>query len=112
MASGTVIQFRPTVGFAYEQLAVKGEVQVLTPSKYIDSVIPDGVLGALITNEGADIRWTYDGTTPSATVGHRLADGGMINLMGQNQISQFKCFCASDSFGSPDSMICVTYERE
>jgi YD repeat-containing protein len=88
-------------------LTVTGAVQVLTPSKYIDSVIPDGALGALITNEGETIRYTYDGTTPSATVGHRLADGGMINLMGQNQISQFKC-----SSVSGNSLICVTYERE
>lgn len=107
MASGSVVQFRPTIGFAFEQLTVTNAVQVLTPSKYVDTVTPGGALAASITNEGAAIRYTYDGTTPSATVGHKLVDGGIINLVGQSQISQFKCFSVSG-----DSLICVTYERE
>lgn len=105
--SGQVVQFRPTIGYNFEQLTVTNSVQVLTPSKYKDTSTIGGASAAFITNDGNTIRYTYDGTTPSATVGHKLADGGILVLNGQNQMSAFKCFRVSS-----DSEISVTFERE
>jgi len=105
--SGHIVQTRPTIGYAFEQLTVTNAVQVLTPGKYKDSTTNGGASAAFITNDGNTIRYTYDGTTPSATVGHKLADGGILVLAGQNQMSQFKCFRVS-----ADSEITITYERE
>jgi len=105
--SGMVVQTRPNVGYAFEQLTVTNAVQVLTPSKYKDSNTSGGAASAFLTNDGAAIRYTYDGTTPSATVGHLLPDGGILVLNGQNQMSQFKCFRETT-----DSEISITYERE
>ena len=105
--SGAIVQFRPTIGYAFEQLTVTNAVQVLTPSKYKDSSTSGGACAAFLTNDGAAIRYTYDGTTPSATVGHKLADGGILVLNGQNQMASFKSFRVSS-----DSQITVTYERE
>lgn len=36
--------------------------------------------GALFTNEGADVRWRADGTSPTATTGHTLADGEQLRI--------------------------------
>lgn len=108
MASGHVVQIRPNIGYQYEQLTVTSGVQVLTPTKYKDSVTSGGATSAFITNYGNAIRYTYDNlTTPSSTVGHVLMDGGMLTLQGQNQMENFKCYAVSG-----DSEISVTYERE
>lgn len=107
MASGAVVKFRPNIGFAFEMLTVTNAVQVLTPSKYKDSATSGGADSAFLTNFGNSIRYTYDGTTPSATVGHVLPDAGILVLNGQNQMASFKCFRVS-----ADSEISITYERE
>lgn len=110
MASGMIVQTRPNIGFSFEQLTITNAVQVLTPSKYAPTGAENtgGASSAFLTNYGAAILYTYEGTTPSATVGHVLPDGGMLVLTGQNQMSQFKCFRQA----STDSLISVTYERE
>lgn len=105
--SGQIVQFRPTIGFAFEQLTVTNSVQVLTPSKYKDSTTSGGASAAFVTNDGDALRYTYDGTTPSGTVGHKLQDGGVLVLNGQNQMSAFKCFRVTT-----DTTITITYERE
>ena len=108
MASGMIVQTRPSVGYAFEQLTVSSSVQVLSPSVYQDSSTSGGATDAFITNYGASIRYNYDGSTPSSTSGHVLPDGGILTLRGQNQLSKFKCIRNS----SADSEIAITYERE
>lgn len=99
---------RVTVGRNFEQLTVTNSVQVLTPSKYKDSAMSGGAMEAFLTNFGANVLYTYDGTTPTALVGHVLPDGGVLVLRGQNQMAAFKCFRQ----GSTDSLVSVTYEFE
>jgi len=106
--SGLVVQTRPTIGFASEGLTVSNSVQILTASKYKDSATSGGAQAAFITNYGAAIRYTYDGTTPTSSVGHVLADGGILTLNGQNQMAAFQCI----RLASTNSEIYVTYERE
>jgi hypothetical protein len=106
--SGLVVQTRPTIGYDFEQLTVAGSVQVLTPSKYKDSTTSGGASNAFITSETAEIRYRYDGGTPSSTVGHILAIGGILVLSGQNQMSNFKCIRT----GAISAVISATYERE
>ena len=108
MPSGMIVQFRPTIGYNFEQLTVTNDIKILTASKYKDVDTTGGASAALLTNDGADIRYTYDGTTPSATVGHLLPDKGILTLIGQNQMSQLQAFRA----GGTDSIITITYERE
>jgi hypothetical protein len=106
MPSGMIVQTRPSIAFEYEQLSVSTSIQVLTPSKYADS--SGGATDAFLTLNGGNIRYTYDSTSPSGTVGHVLLDGGILVLKGQNQMSNFKCY----QTGSAGSEISVTYERE
>jgi len=99
---------RVTVGYATETLTVANSVQVLTASKYKDSNTSGGATDAFITLETAQIRYYYDGTTPTSTTGHILDVGGTLVLRGQNQMSQFKCIRT----GSTSGVITVTYERD
>lgn len=108
MASGSIVKFRPNIGYDTETLTVTNAVQVLTPSKYHGAINnPGGAEVAFITNYGGAIRYFYDGSTPSASAGHVLPDGGVLTLQGQNQLESFKCFRLS-----VDSEITITYERE
>ena len=106
--SGSIVQFRPTIGYGFEQLTVTTSVQVLTPSLYKEASTSGGALSAFLTIESGDIRYTYDGTTPSNTVGHKLLNGNSLVLSGQNQMAQFKAF----RIGSTDATVSITYERE
>lgn len=105
--SGMPVQFRPTVGFAFESLTVANTVQVLTPSLYQDSVTTGGASSAFLTNETSQIRFRYDGVAPTSTVGHILEAGGILVLNGQQQMKDFKCIRT----GSTSSTISITYER-
>ncbi len=107
--SGQIVQFRPTVARKMEALTVTNAVQVLTPALFKDSGMSGGASEAFLTNYGAGLRFTYDGvTSPSATVGHVLQDGGTLVLKGQQQMAAFKCYRLS----STDTEITVSYEYE
>lgn len=106
--SGGVVQIRPKIGFAFEQLTVSNSVQVLTPSRYAASEPHESASSAFITLNGGNIRYTYDGTTPTSSTGHLLNDSGTITLLGQNQMALFKCI----QTGATSSEISITYERE
>lgn len=109
MPSGMITQTRPTVGRNMEALTVTNAIQVLTPSKYMESSMSGGAQEAFLTNYGAAIRYTYcPNVSPSATVGHVLPDGAMLILRGQQQMKDFKCFRLSGT----DSEITVTFEFE
>lgn len=102
-----VIVNRVTVGYDSESLTVDTNVNVLTPSKYQDSITNGGASEAFITLDTANMRYRYDGGTPTSTVGHILNDGGVLVLKGQNQMSNFKFIQTGASSGS----VYVTYER-
>lgn len=103
-----VVNQRVTVGYSTETLTVADSVQVLTPTKYKDSVTSGGATDAFITLEQGQIRYYYDGTSPTSTTGHILDIGGSLVLRGQNQMSQFKCIRT----GTTSGIITVTYERD
>lgn len=92
------------VAFAHETLTVTNAVQVLTAATY--AVGNRYAQAAFITLEDAEIRYTYDGTTPSGTVGHLLTAGSSLELHGYHDISTFKAYRA----GGVDASLRVTYE--
>jgi hypothetical protein len=102
-----VIVNRTTVGYDAESLTVDTNLNVLTASKYKDSVSSGGATDAFITLETANMRYRYDGGSPTSSVGHILYDGGVLILKGQNQMSNFKFIQTGANSGS----IYVTYER-
>jgi hypothetical protein len=70
-------------------------------------------VGAEITVEAADIRYTADGTTPTVTVGtglgHLKTPGETIYLVSYDEIVAFR---AINAVGSSGAAIVVTYKYD
>ena len=60
---------------------------------------------ALITVETNPVRYTMDGTTPTANVGHLLGDGDVITISGMGNIKRFQMIRQ----GAADATVMVTY---
>jgi hypothetical protein len=54
--------------------------------------IPAGAREAYITVETAPFRFTYDGTAPTASVGHLKVDTDEFVLKGRNVMKKFRAF--------------------
>lgn len=88
--------------YAFETITVSNAVKTLTASKYGDSV-----KRAVITIQNAQLRYNYNGSTPTATVGHAVNPFDVIVLIGTSNIQNFKAIRK----GTTDSVISVTYEK-
>ena len=67
---------------AFESVTVAGTAIELTDATKLNATF------ATITVETAQIRFTLDGTTPTATVGHLLNPGDILTLDSAEQITQ------------------------
>lgn len=105
--SGNIVEFRPKVAFAFETISATASALGLTASTYkpASAAIAQE---AFITLSGGDIRYRYDGTDPSATVGHILSDGGFLRLKGEHQLANFKFILT----GTRTGVLSISYERE
>lgn len=81
-----------------ETLTVSTTATGLTASSY------SGAIGALITVASADARMWFDGSTPTASVGHLIASGQSLTVCGVT-IRQLKVIRA----GASDTVLSVTY---
>lgn len=61
---------------------------------------------ALVTVETNSIRFRYDGTNPTAAVGHVAAAGSSFRVEGAGNVSRLKMIRVS-----ADAVVHVTYER-
>jgi hypothetical protein len=91
-------------GFAYEVLTVTTAVKTLTAGSYI--VGDKRAQVAQLTVESNGVNYTYDGTPPTATVGHNLPAGSSLVIQGMHNIENFKMFRS----GASDATVKVTYE--
>lgn len=94
------------IAFAFESLTVSSTAIGATASVYS----PSGATGAeraFLSCENAPIRYCYDGTTPTATVGHLLAPGELLIIEQPLNIAQFRAIRS----GGTDARLQVTYER-
>jgi len=92
--------------FAKEELTISSTAVSLTSSVFR----PAGqtpASKAFITVETAPIRYWYDGSTPTATSGHRAEAGAVIELEPLDDIEHFKAIAET----ATDALIKVTYER-
>ena len=90
--------------FSFEQITVSNAVKTLTVGKYTDT---DSKLSkkVFISVEDAQIRYTFDGTTPTSSIGHIANPAEVIILIGTQNIENFKAIRK----GSTDAKISVTY---
>ena len=62
---------------------------------------------ALVTAETAQMRYTYDSTTPSPTVGHLLEVGDVLEIEGISNVSNFRAI----RVGATSGNLRCTFER-
>lgn len=94
----------PLLPFAFETITVSSTAVGFTSATYNPAT--GAAKRALLSCETNPIRFRYDGTNPTTTVGHALAAATMINITGGNAISQFRMIASGS-----DSTCSVTYER-
>jgi len=92
--------------FAHEALTISTAVKILTATKYTNSENQFAKRAVITIETNAPIRYTYDGTTPSTTVGHRANPTDVIILNTASNIKNFK----ATKQGATDGKIMVTYE--
>ena len=104
-------------GYAFDTLTIDTTAggTGLTVAKYKPSADGNlrtnadrGASRVVITVETASVRYTYDGTTPTAAIGH-LAQGAnydSIVLIGDDAIKNFRAIATGSS-----ATLQVTYER-
>lgn len=63
---------------------------------------------ALVTVESQQIRFRYDGTAPTSTEGHVAGDGDQIEIVGYDNINNFRAI--RHSAATADATIRVTLE--
>lgn len=79
----------PVIGpINHESITVGGSAVGIT------TTVADGMLpaAAVITVETASIRYCVDGTTASASVGHRADPGDVIELTDRGEVTNFSAF--------------------
>ena len=75
-----------------EKLTIpSGVTAVFTPAK-LSTVDGNKTTRAAVQIEGADIRITWDGTPPTATLGLKITDGSWFQIVGDVNITNFEAY--------------------
>lgn len=104
----TDVLWAETQGFAFETKTVDataGGVALTTATFAPTSAV--AAARAFITCEGANMRFCYDGTAPTATAGHHLDVGDTVEIVGLQNIAAFRAIRTGPTSGT----LYVTYER-
>lgn len=91
--------------FAHESITVAGTAIGFTAATYLTS--SEKAKRAIVTVEDAQIRYTYDGTTPTSSIGHLLNPMDVLVLIGSDNITNFKAIRVSSTSGT----LKITYEN-
>ena len=92
------------VPFNFETITVTTAVKGLTAATYTSG--GNTARRVIITVENAQIRYRYDGTDPTATVGHLLNPMDALTLIGTAAVKNFRVI----QKGTTNGKISVTYE--
>ena len=94
----------PLVPFAFETITVSSTAVGFTSATYNPAA--GKAKRAQMTCETNAIRYRYDGTAPTTTVGHVLAAGGALSVLGDPAIDNFRMIASGS-----DATCSVTYEK-
>lgn len=95
------------IGDNTEQLVfTAGTSTAFTPGK-LSTTEGDKTTRAVVQIEGADIRITWDGTTPTATLGLKVTDGSWFQIVGEDNITNFKAYSITS-----EATAYIMYEKE
>jgi hypothetical protein len=84
----TSISFRP-ISSQFNKTVSNAALDLVTGLNFSQTDV-NAADAAHITVTGNDLRYTYDGTTPTATIGHPLPVGSDILIRGQSLIANLK----------------------
>lgn len=101
VAEAAAVCSRPTGARAFETITVS------TTSLRLTAATSAGSLGALVTIETNPIRYRFDGTAPTAAVGHLAPIGQAIEVCGGDNIRNFRMIRQ----GAADATATVSYFR-
>ena len=92
-------------GYAFETLSVADSVVELTSATY---AVTNEVahIRAFVTVDTGQLRYRYDGTNPTATVGHLAGFGDSIIIEGTVNIKNFRAIRTGDQ----SAKLSITYE--
>ena len=93
--------------FAGEAITVADTAIGFTAATFQPATAPGAASGAFITVETAQIRFRFDGTDPSATVGHIAEIGDVIKLNSAQDCVYFRAIRT----GATSAVIHCTYLR-
>ncbi len=90
-----------TVGYLFGSGTISSTALALTDAPFNFSQVNVNLADRMrVTAATNDLRFCYDGTTPTAAIGHLLAVGQTLILDGQNNISAFKVIRATGADGA------------
>lgn len=95
--------------YTFESITISSSALGLTAGKYNPSDPNQPLKEAqcvVITSETDSIRYTFDGTTPTASLGHLMTSGGVLVLVGISAIRNFRGIRTNT-----DATLMVTYQR-
>jgi len=92
------------IPYDYETITVANTAKGLTASKLTTAIKPKKVF---ITSETAQLRYRYDGTDPTDTVGHILNPMSILVLEGYSQLNNVKFIRT----GATSAILQVSYLR-
>lgn len=90
--------------FNFETITVAGTAIGCTAATYGSN--NDSHIRAVLTLAGGVVRYRYDGSNPTASVGHLLHHGDTVVVEGIVNVKNFKAIRAGDVSGT----LSVTYE--
>lgn len=96
----------PFAPFAGESLTVSTTELPLTAATWKPTDGPHAVAAYIVT-EDQPVKWTVDGTTPTAAIGHEAPAGTEIVLLGARELANFQVIRS----GGTDAVIYITYFR-
>ena len=91
-------------GYDREDITVSTTAIGFTASKLITKPPPKR---AVMTLEGATIRYTYDGTDPTTDLGHQMFIGDILIIEGTENLNKFKAI----RDGTVNGKLVATFER-
>ena len=95
-------------GYTFETITVADTAIGFTAATWRVSpaTVGNSFVRAHVTATGGAMRYRYDGTSPTSSVGHMLSHGDSIDMDGTVNISNFKAIRS----GANNGTLHVTYE--
>ena len=90
---------------AYDSLSIAAVATGLTAGKLVVAGYEDSIR-VWVTVEDADVRYRLDGSDPTASVGHRVYDGGTLEVEGMTNLSRLKFIAVSGT-----AKVSISYAR-